>query len=632
MQARSRNGAGRAANGGEAMAAGRRVSRVFFWIIMALLFVGLIGFGATGLSGNVRTLGRVGEKEIPVQRYAQELTRQIRAFEAQTGEPLSFPQAEAFGLDQMVLGQIVATRALDNEVAELGVSVGDARVAQTVLAEPGFRGIDGSFDREAYRFALENAGLTEAEFEQSIREDIARSLLQGAVVSGIPAPAAYADAVVEFIATRRDVTWATLAPEDLPAPPPAPTEAEIAAHYEADPDAWTTPETREITYAWLTPQMIAADMPVDEAMLRELYQDRIDEFVQPERRLVERLVMRDPAAAEEALARIGAGEIDFDGLVEERGLELVDIDLGDVAQDELGAGGEAVFAARPGEVVGPFETSVGPALFRMKAVLAAEETSFEEAAPSLREELAAARARRAIEEGLDEIEDLIAGGATIEDLAERTDLELGTIAWEPEVREGIAAYDAFRNVAAALTEGGFPEPTELEDGGVFVARLDALRPPERRPLEEVREAVAADWRAEALQRALVAEAERRAAELSGGAGFEDLGLDPQREEGLTRRSFVPGTPQGFAEQVFAMEPGEVRVVPGEGRAVVARLDAVAPPATDDPGVEAEREAVADRAAAGIAQDIFSIFSREVQERTEVRIDDAAVNAVHSQFR
>ena len=66
--------------------------------------------------------------------------------------------------------------------------MGDATVQAEILGISSFQGIDGSFDREAYRFALQNAGLSEGEFETSIREEIARSILQLATVGGASAP------------------------------------------------------------------------------------------------------------------------------------------------------------------------------------------------------------------------------------------------------------------------------------------------------------------------------------------------------------------------------------------------------------------------------------------------------------
>ena len=56
----------------------------------------------------------------------------------------------------------------------------------------------------------------------------------------------------------------------------------------------------------LTPEMLEDSVTLDEAALRDLYQQRIDEFRQPERRMVERLVFGDEASAQAAPDRLDA--------------------------------------------------------------------------------------------------------------------------------------------------------------------------------------------------------------------------------------------------------------------------------------------------------------------------------------
>ena len=609
----------------------RKRSRIGVWIILGFLFVGLIGFGATGLSGTIRTLGTVGDKTIPVQQYASALTEEIRAQEAEFGQPISFPLVQALGFDRAVLQRVIADRTLDNEAANLGLSVGDARIRDQILGAAVFRGLNGTFDRDAYRETLRREGISESEFETGLREDITRSLLQGAVIGGVAEPAIYADTIVQFLGERRSLTWASLSDEALATPLPAPTEDDLLGYYTANPDAFTLPESRTITYAWLTPDMIQDEIALDQEALQALYDERIAEYVQPERRLVERLAFINEEQARAARARVDVGEVTFDDLVAERGLDLSDVDLGDLALEQLGTAGEAVFAAAPGMTVGPFDTTLGPALFRMNAILAAEEISFAEAEPDLRRELGAARARRVIEDMLEGLTDMIAGGAAPEDLAQSTDLELGAITWTEGMTDGIAAYESFRTVAATLTEGGFPELQELEDGGLYIPRLDTITPPTLQEFDMVRDDVIALWTTSATHAATLAEAARIAGEISGGADFATLLPGMVVENSLTRRDFVAETPPIFMTEVFKMEPGEVRVIDGGSDALVVRLDEVTPPPADDPAMAAERENIAELGTSGIAQDIFAVFSARLQQATDVQINEAAVAAVNAQF-
>ena len=117
---------------------------------------------------------------------------------------------------------------------------------------------------------------------------------------------------------------------------------------------------------------------------------------------------------------------------------------------------------------GRCETPLGPALYRVNAILDPTEVPFEEARDDLSVEFAQDAARRSIDAARDEIDDMLAGGATLEELADDTDMELGVIRWDGEQTTtgvGIAAYEEFRTTAATLEEGDFPTLEGLSDGG-----------------------------------------------------------------------------------------------------------------------------------------------------------------------
>jgi len=612
--------------------AAKKGNKVILWGIVGLLFFGMVGFGATGLSGTVRTLGSVGDKDIGLNDYARELNQQMRAYEAQTGAPLSFAGAQAIGLDQAVLAQMVARRSLDNEVARLGLSVGDERVREQILRISAFQGISGEFDRLSYKAALERQGQSEAEFETALREEISRTLLQAAIVGGVPASPTYSNVLATYLGERRSVTRAMVNATILTDLVPEPTEADLIAYHAARQAEYTRPETKDITYAWLTPDMLQDSVEVDETALRDLYGQRLDEYVQPERRLVERLVFGDQAAADAARADVDSGAKDFDTLVADRGLDLSDVDMGDVSEAQLGAAGAAAFAANPGDVVGPFASSFGPALFRVNAVLAAHEVTFEDARDDLRDELANARARRLIDDQVSRVTDLLAGGAMPEDLVEQLGMALGTIRYSQDSEDGIAAYDSFRAAAAAAQPGDYASLETLEDGGIFVLRVDALSAAETIPLEEVVDEVRLGAWVEATHQAVIDATKALAANLDETADLAALGLEPVTDSQLTRRSFVAETPFEYVRTIFEMEPGEIRVMDNGREAILVRLEEISPPDADDPALAAERISIAEQVTAGIVQDLFDAYVGVIQTGTEVKINQSAVNAVNANFQ
>ncbi|WP_299725329.1 peptidylprolyl isomerase [uncultured Tateyamaria sp.] len=606
------------------------LSKTAVWILLGLLILGLGGFGATNLSGTIRTVGSVGDKYISIDSYARTLQQEIQAVSRQTGGQLTFAQAQAIGLDQAVLARLVRARALDHEASEMGLSVGDETLRDEILNIPAFRGLDGNFDRDAYSFALQNSGSSEAEFETQLREEVARSLLQGAIMSGVRMPDTYAETLISFLGETRDFTWVRLGQADLAEPLPTPDDATLRAYYEDNLGDYELPETKRITYAVLLPEMILDSMEIDEATLRAEYEASADEFNQPERRLVERLVYLDAAAADQAAAQLEVNGTTFEALVADRGLELSDVDLGDVSRLELDAAGEAVFGADVGDVVGPLPSSLGPALFRVNGVLPAQSTSFEEASIMLRDRLARDAARRQVAALASEFDDMLAGGATLEELDAETDMALGSIDWFPAQGEGIGAYDGFRDAATTLSENDFPEIISLDDGGIFAMRLDEVLPPRPAPYDEAAQNVRANWEAAQTEERLTAQAEALLPALEGGESFAEQGLDSILEIDLDRSAFVQGTPPAFLPAVFGMDVGDVEIIQGFGAVLVVRLDAINPIGDTDE-VRTETATLSEEIGQSVATELFNVYGEDVVLRAGPQVNQQALDAVHVNF-
>src|SRR6056297_2135320 len=120
--------------------AANSISKTLVWILMGLLILGLGGFGVTNLSGNVRSVGSVGDTEIDMNDYARALQNELNARAAGSGQPMTLQQARQNGVTDAVLSQLVATASLDHEADRLGISIGDENLRRQILEIPGFQG------------------------------------------------------------------------------------------------------------------------------------------------------------------------------------------------------------------------------------------------------------------------------------------------------------------------------------------------------------------------------------------------------------------------------------------------------------------------------------------------------------
>ena len=602
------------------------------WIMLGMVMLGLGGYGVTNFSGGVSNVGSVDGRDISVNDYARALRREMRALSAQVGQPVTMEMVRALGVDRAVQARLFADAAFDSEAERLGVAVGDNEVRRRLLSIPAFQGLDGKFDRDAYRLTLEQNGLSESEFETQVRDEAARSLLQSAVAGGVAAPRAYVDTLAAWQNQTRDFRLVQLLPSDLPEPVPAPTEDEIRAYHDAHPDAFTRPETRNITYVWLTPEMLADKVQVDEAAVKEAYEARKSEFVTPEARLVERLVYPTEEEATAARARLDSGAATFADLAAERGLTLADVDMGEVGRDALGAAADAVFALTEPGVVGPLPSDLGPALFAMNGIIEAKEVSLDDA----REELTAAvvqdRARRMISDETDNLADLLAGGATLEEVADETDMDLGSVAFNAEAEGGIVGYAPFRDAAAAVTAQDFPELKNLDDGGVFALRLDGIDPPAVKPLDEVRDEVIAAWTRDETVKRLTALAGELLAQIQNGATLETLGLVTTAYSGFRRDGYIADTPAEVVQKVFGMSAGESAAVATGETVHLLTLGGITDADPAEPEMQAATAALGEQARQGVAGDMLDLFTRALQGSVQITLNQTAIDAVQAQMQ
>lgn len=616
-----------------------RRSGIFVWALMVAIMVGLAGFGISvggGLGGSPN-VAVVGSEKVTADDYVRAMQQELRALQQQVGRSLPMTEARQYGVDGMVLGRLVNDAALDGEAARLGISTGDDAVRQQVLATPAFRGASGQFDKATYEAALDRAGLRPDQFEAILRAEASRNLLASAVPAAAEMPDTEAKTVLAFLGEKRGFDWIRLDASKLAAPIPAATDADLAAFHDAHAaDRYTHPETRQVSYASVTPASLAATIEIPDADLRAAYDAQPDHFQAPEKRALDRLAFGTMDEAAAARSRLDKGEIDFDALAAERGLKPGDTDQGTVTAGELPEPVRAVvFAATGPGIVGPVETPLGPSLYRVNAIIAARTTPFEEAKATLLKDLALDRAKKQILDDAPHIEDLVAGGATLEEIASETVMELGHVGLDGTTPEGVPADPAFLAAAGKASVGEEADPIQLADGGIATLRVDSIDPPAVIPLADIRDRVAADWTSDQTAAALQTLADGEVADLKAGTTFADvakrLDLPIQAAGPLTRGDVVPGTPSELVADIFAAAPGGA-VTRRDGDAVIlAVLATTTPLDLADPANADVLARLQQQYDEQIRGDMLALYTGALRSAAGVTVNQALVDSTLARF-
>ncbi|MEO1312785.1 MAG: SurA N-terminal domain-containing protein [Pseudomonadota bacterium] len=603
---------------------------IVVWILLGLLIIGLTGFGlggaVSGLAG--ASVARVGGQTVETEDFVRQLDQQRNVFAQQTRQAITMSQAQLFGLDQQVLSQMVTRAALDDQVDQLGLSAGDDIVRDQLMSTGQFQGVNGNFDQAGYEFFLRQNGLTPSEYEDQLRRDAARTLLEVAVAGGVEMPPEFAETLLTNLAEERRFSVLRLTPEQLESAVPDASDADLRAYYDANPEEFTTPETRIVAYISMTPEQMADTVEITDEQVAALYDSRAEVYAQPERRIVDVLGFGSEAEAAEALAAITAGDQSFDGLVEARGLAVRDITLGPITPDALGtAAREVVFGASEPGVYGPVQSDLGPSLYRLNGILAANTRTLEDVADEIRAELASEAAVNEVLDLIDPVEDLLAAGATLEEVAQETGLAFGELGLTADLGEGLAGDLTFRREAFEAEVGEERDLVEMDDGGIAAVRVERIDPPTLRPFDGETEAVRASWIAAEQVRLLTAQAGALKAQLDEGRQFATVAGE------LNLRDFGPvnrnGTldadlPPEVLEQAFTLEQGGSTVIEDLDGVLLLQVTEAIPfdPTTEENA--AQLEALKAELNGSLASTVFQGYAQMVVDATDVSINQQLI--------
>ncbi|MFW5832641.1 MAG: SurA N-terminal domain-containing protein [Pseudomonadota bacterium] len=558
------------------------------WVVKVLLGLLIISFAIWGVGdmfggSSSGVVARIGDEVVTAEELDDAFRRRLQQVQQQSPQPVTRADAIRFGLLDDTLQTLIAQRLIDAEAARLGVTTADVTVGRLIMAEPAFR-TDGSFDRERFQAILRQSGMDEERYTEDLRAEQTRSALVGAIRPIGTLPEALTQPIAERVGEARSGRL-LVAVDQEPATIDAPDDATLEAFLEENQARFQAPERRDFTAVLLSPDLIAGEITPDEAELREAYEARPDRWTLDERRRVRQLRGADEAdlrtayealrageTADEVAARIDGVAVSPLGLVEASGLPEA------FAAPIFSAGGV-------GSITPPVESAFGWHVFLIDEVVPPTTRPFAEVRDELAAELARERAAEELPALAVALDDEIGGGVPLEEAADRLALPLVQVtgidrAGQDASGEPVAALEGWGPLLTevfAADEGEVSLLEEIGEGRSFVFRIDAIRPAHPQTLDEAREAVLAEWRAEEARRRAEERATAALEDLQGGMSEADVvathGLEERAIEGQTRTDEL--APPAVVEALFAAEPGSAAAEPVdvEDGAAIVMVDA-----------------------------------------------------------
>jgi peptidyl-prolyl cis-trans isomerase D len=616
----------------------RKHQRLLLFFLVILILPAFVFFGISGYDrmGGDRAVASVDGNSISEQEFAQAQRRQVDELRRVLGDAVDPAMFDTPSARAEILEGLIARRVLSVHAGKARIAVTDERLRDAILEIPGLRREDGSFDEARYRALLSAQNLTPLGFEALLRSDlIIESMPEAIGASGI-FPSQVRDRLIAMQQERRELRELRFAPADHVASI-KPTAEQLRQFHDEQARLFETPETVRIEYVVLGRDALAQQVNVSPDELKAYYEQNRERFgTQEERRASHILLQPGPdakAVAEKLVTQLQAAPGRFAAVAKERsadpgsaaqGGDLGFFDRGSMVKPFA----DAAFEMKKGEIRGPVQSEFGLHIIQLTDVRPAQVKTFEQVRPQIEADIRTQQAGSRFAEAAEgftntvyEQSDTLKPAAEKFGLAVRTAViegrrpprgaEAGSPLASPRLLSAIFSDDVLRNKRNT-------DAVEIAPGVLASARVVEYAPPQRRPFEEVEEAVRQRFvAAEAIKLARAAGEERlKQLQAKDAPGDAARGFGPVR----TVQRGAPGElPPQAIEAVFRLPPDglprHAGVDLGEQGYGIYQLVKVTPPSKEE--IAQRSEAIGQQLAQAIAQQEVASFLESLKQRTKI---------------
>ncbi len=474
------------------------------WYIKALFVLLVISFSMWGVGDivlnyvNMRPVATVDGHNITQEEFSLRLQNMVgRAQEISKGQ-LSSEQIRGMGIPQKILDSLIDQFLIMTEINKRKVVVTDAVVRRRVQSIPAFLNEQGTFDKRAFDYLLHNNRITEPQFVADVRAEMQQHQLFGALFASMHLPKTYVDLLFKGFFEQRVFAVVTI-PLSKMVVKDAPKQADLEKLYQENQAEFTRPEMRKITLLEIDPKLMKDRVTISLDKLQEEYERRKAEFEIAEKREVKQINLKDEEAAKKAVESLKKGR-PVPAVARDQKGEFKDLGL--VTKQQLpDLVAERLFEAELGQVTGPISTPFGWQVYVISKIEPSFIKSFGEIRPQLEAELKVQIANDQIYELKNKIEDALAGGATVAEIAKEHNLKVQSI--ENISKSGKDDADKYvlpesgradiLDHAFSLPENADSPVIDTKEGASYVVHVDAIKAAHVPPFETVKDKVSKAW-------------------------------------------------------------------------------------------------------------------------------------------
>jgi peptidyl-prolyl cis-trans isomerase D len=628
----------------------RRWFFVFLWVvILAFVILYIPSFDpATRIAES--TIATVGGRSIQTSEFQRQYLRQRRQFLEMNRGQIDEAMIERMGLREQVLSSMVREQLESLEADRLGFRVDDQSVVKAITEDPQLQ-TEGRFVGAAVLTRLlQQQGMTAADFERQVREQLKAQRLREAVTDGVTVSDAEVSA--EF-RRRSELVRAEYVQIDTARFEGAiqPTDDEVRARFEGNKERFRLPERRVLSYLLVDPVELRAKVLPTGTEIESYYNNNAAEFTTPPQVCARHVLVkvkqspdateghddaRAKSLADAALARLKQGE-PFEKVARDSSEDSsapTGGSLGCFGRGQMVPEFEtAAFSLEPGAMSELVRSSFGYHIVKVDTKLDGSTVPLEQVRQRIEQELQDSKARDLASQKAEAVVEALRADQTLEEAAaaqgltvrKSEPLELGKGAGV--LSSPILLSRAFELKAKETSKDGFPAGS----GAAFV-RVDEVQEPKTPEFDEIKDEVRLDLikamardKAREAARGLAADAERtdltRAGLRAKATRVETKGL-------VGRGQAFPEIPQSsvFEDKVFSLPEKKLSPpIDTPGGVVIARV--IERQSSDETALVMQKDAIRKSLVSAKKDRLFSSYLQTVADRFPITRNAEALASI-----
>jgi peptidyl-prolyl cis-trans isomerase D len=471
------------------------------------IFLGLIAitFATWGIESYTRyaggrdTVASVNGSDISQREFSEQLRQQQEQLRRMFGgrlDPavLDTPEARRAVLDQMIAQRLVAI-----EAAKRNLFMSREAVIEAITQAPEFQE-NGKFSPALYSAYLAQRGTTDQRNVQQLQAEL--PLLR--FVSSIGETAIVSRAVAGRLATleaqQREVSEARIRTQQFAAQVKV-DEAQIKQYYEQNAAEFRTPERVRAEYVVLSADALARQEPPTEEEIKKAYEARASAFRVEEQRRASHILVKTKEEADKIVAEVKANPNRFTDLAKKQSQDTGSAEKG----GDLGWFGrgmmvkpfeDAVFEMKQGEIR-VAQSEFGFHVIRLTGIQEGKQRPLEEVRKELTAELARQKGQKKYSESAEAFSNTVyEQSESLKPAADKFKLQIQTTGWVAKTGgQELGALDNAKLLAALFSSDAIAnkrntDAVEVAPNTLVAARVVEHQPAAQRKFEDVKNDIA----------------------------------------------------------------------------------------------------------------------------------------------